>query len=233
MTGGGTLRRYDARAAAADGFTPPRVSRYIAIAGLPVSGAHVSAWPAGQPALPQSEQKHPKASKSIQKQGCRVENRVKLFWELTRKRLHASIFSPPTSCTAGSHRSMFSAAIAAALTVYLLLLEAPGGAVAQGAPGRGGGNNNVLKRSKPSPTPADLDRSILLEWRASSPPLQRVWSDENAPASAWDGVNIGAGGRVVDIELREQKLTGVVPAALGVLTALKAGAYTRSQVSST
>jgi len=38
---------------------------------------------------------------------------------------------------------------------------------------------------------------------------------------------------VVKIELREQKLTGVVPAALGGLTALKAGAYTRLLFSST
>jgi hypothetical protein len=73
-------------------------------------------------------------------------------------------------------------AAALALAVTLLLLEAPGRALAQGA-GRGGGNKNVLKRSKP--TPAALDQSILLEWRASSPPLQRVWSDEDAPVSAW------------------------------------------------
>jgi hypothetical protein len=74
-------------------------------------------------------------------------------------------------------------AAALALAVAMLLLEATGGALAQGA-GRGG-VDNVLKRSKPS-SPADLDRSILLEWRASSPPLQRVWSDENAPVSAWE-----------------------------------------------
>jgi len=44
----------------------------------------------------------------------------------------------------------------------------------------------------------------------------------------WEGVTVGADSRVVKIELREQKLTGVVPAALGGLTALKAGAYSRS-----
>jgi hypothetical protein len=112
-----------------------------------------------------------------------------------------------------------SAAIALALTVALLLLEAPGGALAQGA-GRGRrAGNNVLKRSKP--TPADLDRSILVEWRDGSPQLQRVWSDDDAPVSAWEGVTVGAEGRVVKIELSGKDLTGDVPAALGGLTALE------------
>ena len=118
---------------------------------------------------------------------------------------------------------MLSAAAATALTVtLLLLLEAPGGALAHDAGvGRGPrGNNdtdNVLKKSKP--TAADLDRSILLEWRASSPRLQQVWSDENAPVSAWEGVTVGAAGRVVKIEIESKDLTGV-PAALGRLSAL-------------
>ena len=105
--------------------------------------------------------------------------------------------------------SAAAAAVAAALTaILLLLLEAPGGALAQGA------SNDV------KPTPADLDRSILLEWRAGSPQLQRVWGDANAPVSAWEGVKVGAEGRVVKIELHAKDLTGVVPAALGGLAAL-------------
>jgi Leucine-rich repeat (LRR) protein len=111
---------------------------------------------------------------------------------------------------------MMSAGAALALTVTLLLLVAPGGALAQGA-GRGRGKN-VLKRSKP--TPADLDRSILLEWREGSPQLLQVWSDENAPVSAWEGVTVGAERRVVKIKLESKGLTGVVPPALGGLTAL-------------
>jgi len=42
------------------------------------------------------------------------------------------------------------------------------------------------------------------EWRASSPQLQQAWSDESAPVSAWDGVTVGAEGRVVEIELRSK-----------------------------
>jgi hypothetical protein len=111
---------------------------------------------------------------------------------------------------------MVSAALA--LIIPLLLIEASGGAVAQGA-GRGG--ENVLTRSKLKPTPADLDRSILLEWRKGSPQLQHVWDDEDAPVSAWHGVTVGAEGRVVKIEqLKYADLTGV-PAALGGLTALE------------
>jgi hypothetical protein len=112
---------------------------------------------------------------------------------------------------------MSAAATAIALAVTLLLLELPGGALAQGA-GHGRGENNVQKWSKP--TPADLDRSILLEWREGSPELQQVWSDENAPVSEWEGVSVGAEGRVVNIELRAKDLEGVVPAALRGLTAL-------------
>jgi hypothetical protein len=109
---------------------------------------------------------------------------------------------------------MLSAAAALALAVTLLLLEAPGGALAQDAGAdRGRGNSNNVKKSKP--TPADLDRSILLEWRASSPQLQQVWSDESAPVSAWEGITVGAAGRVVEIDLQSHGLTGVVPAALG------------------
>jgi len=102
---------------------------------------------------------------------------------------------------------MLSAAAAIALTVTLLLLEAPGGALAQDATaGRGRGNNNNVLNKRSKPTPADLDRSILLEWRASSPQLQRVWSDENAPVSAWEGVTVGAAGRVVKLELQSKQL---------------------------
>ena len=120
----------------------------------------------------------------------------------------------------GSPRSTMSAAIAAlALTVTLLLLEAPGTALAQGAAGRGRlAGKKVLKRSKPSP--ADLDRSILLEWRKGSAQLQRVWSDESAPMSAWEGVTVGEEGRVVEFYLDGKGLTSV-PAALGRLSALE------------
>jgi hypothetical protein len=113
---------------------------------------------------------------------------------------------------------MISAAAALALAVTLLLLEAPGGALAQGA-GAGRAGENVLKRSKP--TPADLDRSILLECRASSPQLHKLWSDENAPVSEWDGVTVGGDGRVVKVELQSRGWTGPVPAALGGLTAME------------
>jgi hypothetical protein len=65
------------------------------------------------------------------------------------------------------------------------------------------------------------DRSILLEWRASSPQLQRGWSDESAPVSEWEGVGVDAEGRVVSIDLWNWGVTGDVPAALGGLTALK------------
>jgi hypothetical protein len=109
--------------------------------------------------------------------------------------------------------AMMSPAAAAAmalLTVTLLLLEAPGGALAQDAPGRGGNKNKN-----------NLDRCILLEWRATSPPLQRVWRDEGAPVSAWKGVTVNADGRVVKIRLERKDLTGGVPAALARLTALR------------
>jgi Leucine-rich repeat (LRR) protein len=108
--------------------------------------------------------------------------------------------------------AMMSPAAAAAmalLTVTLLLLEAPGGALAQDAPGRGGNKNKN-----------NLDRCILLEWRATSPPLQRVWRDEGAPVSAWKGVTVNADGRVVKIRLERKDLTGGVPAALARLSAL-------------
>jgi len=95
---------------------------------------------------------------------------------------------------------MSTAATAAALAVTLLLLDAPGGALAQGAGRRGGRGKNVLKRSKP--TPADLDRSIEVAWREGSQQLRQVWSDENAPMSAWEGVSDGAEGRVVMIEIQ-------------------------------
>jgi hypothetical protein len=56
-------------------------------------------------------------------------------------------------------------------------------------------------------------------------------SDENAPVSAWEGVTVGAQGRVVKLasvwnpwELQLQpgdnRVTGSIPAALGQLTAL-------------
>jgi len=80
-------------------------------------------------------------------------------------------------------------------------------------------NDNVMKRAVP--TPADRDRHILLEWRASSTKLQREWSDVSAPVSAWEGVTVGAEGRVIKLELRSKSLSGVVPAELGGLTALK------------
>jgi len=102
--------------------------------------------------------------------------------------------------------AMMSAAAAIALAVTLLLLEAPGGALAQGAPGRGGNT---------------LDRSILLEWRASSPQLQQGWSDESAPVSEWEGVSVDAEGRVVSIDLWDWDIEGDLPAELGGLTALK------------
>jgi Leucine-rich repeat (LRR) protein len=72
-----------------------------------------------------------------------------------------------------------------------------------------------------TPTPADLDRSILLEWRATSPQLQRLWRDANAPLSAWKGVTVGRGpeGRVVKLSLSQRKLTSV-PAEVGNLAAL-------------
>jgi Leucine-rich repeat (LRR) protein len=71
-----------------------------------------------------------------------------------------------------------------------------------------------------TPTPADLDRSILLEWRATSPKLQRLWRDANAPLSAWKGVTVGgAKGRVVKLSLSQRKLTSV-PASIGNLAAL-------------
>jgi hypothetical protein len=67
---------------------------------------------------------------------------------------------------------------------------------------------------------ADLDRSILLEWRATSPKLQRLWRDANAPLSAWKGVTVGgAKGRVVKLSLSQRKLTSV-PASIGNLAAL-------------
>ena len=88
----------------------------------------------------------------------------------------------------------------------------------EGADSDSDGGKNVLKTSQP--TPADLDRSILLEWRASSLQLQQVWSDDNAPMSAWEGVTVGAAGCVVGIELYQKQLTSV-PAALGNLAALK------------
>ena len=83
--------------------------------------------------------------------------------------------------------------------------------------GRGRGNN-VLTRS--TTTPADLERSILLEWREGSAQLQRVWRDENAPVSSWEGVTVGEDGRVVELYLDGKGLTSV-PAALGRLTALQ------------
>jgi len=139
-----------------------------------------------------------------------------------------SVPPAPPRAPAGSPRSTTSAATALALTVTVLLLEPPGRALAQGA-ARGG--DNVLKRSKPT-TPADLDRSILLEWREGSPQLQEVWNDTNAPMYVWEGVTVGAEGRVVTIHLPSEDLqanwwlllrgqyhgsflTGSVPAALG------------------
>ena len=127
-------------------------------------------------------------------------------------------FVIPVARAPGSPRLTMSAAAAAiALTVTLLLLEAPGGALAQGD-GRDG-KKDVLKRSKP--TPADLDRSILLEWREGSPQLLQLWSDENAPVSAWEGVAVGAEGRVFSVDLHDEGLTGALPAELGRLTALE------------
>jgi Leucine-rich repeat (LRR) protein len=89
-----------------------------------------------------------------------------------------------------------------------------GGGGGQGGGGKGG--KDVLKKSK---APADLERSILLEWREGSPPLQQAWSDGSAPVSSWEGITVGAEGRVVEIELSSEDLASV-PAELGGLTEL-------------
>jgi Leucine-rich repeat (LRR) protein len=118
--------------------------------------------------------------------------------------------------------SAFAATAAMALLfVTLLLLECPGGALAQGAAGRGGNNNKN-----------NLDRSILLEWRAGTPQLQRVWRDTNAPVSAWEGVTVNAEDRVVKIRLERKGLKGAVPPQLGGLTALRELDLSHNQLTS-
>jgi hypothetical protein len=99
------------------------------------------------------------------------------------------------------------------LLLLLLLLESPGAALAQGtSPGRA--SDSVDTKDNGS----DVDRSILLEWRASSPPLQKLWSDKNAPLTAWERITVNKEGRVVNFKLWRRDLTGVV---LEGLTALK------------
>ena len=113
-------------------------------------------------------------------------------------------------------------AAAATLLLLSLVLDKPGGAVlAQ--------NTGFGRATDISPSPADDDRSILLQWRATNPWLQDFWSDLNAPLASWKGVTADKkNGRVVEIEIHSpqrlivERLTGTVPAALGNLTALTA-----------
>ena len=100
-----------------------------------------------------------------------------------------------------------TAAAGTLLQQLLLLLESPGAVVAQGpSPGRAS-DSVVTKDSRPA---AELDRSILLEWRASSPHLQQVWSDEKTPVSAWEGVTVGARGRAVKIEFDQDRMLSAI-----------------------
>jgi hypothetical protein len=100
--------------------------------------------------------------------------------------------------------------------LLLLLRKSPGT-----SPGRASDSAVAAKDSAPSSAAPDLDRSILLQWRASSPQLRELWSDKDAPTSAWEGVSVGKNGRVVKLALMNWGIEGDLPAALGGLTALE------------
>ena len=74
--------------------------------------------------------------------------------------------------------------------------------------------------------PAARDWRVLQDWRAACPKLRALW-DESTLVSEWAGVDIGKDGRVVKLDLTSRDLSCVVPAELGSLTSLTAGAYTR------
>ncbi|TGG91235.1 MAG: hypothetical protein ERJ67_08270 [Aphanocapsa feldmannii 277cV] len=46
------------------------------------------------------------------------------------------------------------------------------------------------------------------------------WGSD-APISKWEGVNTDSSGRVMELNLQENQLTGMIPAALGSLKKLK------------
>jgi len=89
------------------------------------------------------------------------------------------------------------------------------------------GHLNVLHWAREHGCP--WDSNALRAWRQGCPELRELW-DESEPMTAWEGVGFGeAGGadagRVVVIRLGldgyRPRLTGDVPAELGLLTALK------------
>ena len=120
---------------------------------------------------------------------------------------------------------MKSVVVAAATLLLLsLVFDRPGGAVFALSTGVG-------RATGGTPSPADRDRSILLQWRKASPQLQTLWNDTNAPVGAWEGVTVGKKGRVVTIEFRYKDLSsGGVPAVFGGLTALEILNLTNNQL---
>jgi leucine-rich repeat protein SHOC2 len=72
--------------------------------------------------------------------------------------------------------------------------------------------------------PRYADANVLRAWRAVCPELRALW-DESQPVTAWAGVTFGkaggaSAGRVVQIAMKGEGLTGDLPAELGGLTAL-------------
>jgi Leucine-rich repeat (LRR) protein len=67
------------------------------------------------------------------------------------------------------------------------------------------------------------DAGVLHLWRQRCPELCELWPARGGKIQRWKGVKFGRGaskGRVVEIDLSDQDLTGGVPAELGKLAAL-------------
>jgi leucine-rich repeat protein SHOC2 len=79
------------------------------------------------------------------------------------------------------------------------------------------------------------DMRALRAWRSTSPELCALW-DESVPVSEWAGVVIGVDGadvgRVLELSLPLKKLTGIVPAEIGRLTALRTLYLNQNQLTS-